>query len=81
MKFRVASAMLERMLGIALPNRDRNLGVLADIVEKIIAEPWFATEARDEFREYVADRFVSADMDDKQKRSLLISMARRFYSR
>jgi hypothetical protein len=81
MSIKITSAMLERMLGIALPDRARDLGALQALYDEIVAEPWFADEGRDEFRDYIAERFVSADMDDRQKRSLLISVAQRFYSR
>ena len=81
MGIKITSAMLERMLGIALPNHERNLGDLADVVAEIVAEPWFAAERRDEFRDFIADKYAFADMDESQKRSLVISVARRFYSR
>lgn len=81
MRLRVLSAALERMLGIAVPNEKRCLGDLQPIYDEIIAEVWFDTARRDAFREYIAEKFVDADMDITPRRSVLIGVARRFYSR
>lgn len=80
MAIRIARA-LERLLGIDLPRRERDLGALQVVYDEIVAEPWFAAEHRDQFRDHIADKYVLADMDEAQKRSLVISVARRFYAR
>jgi hypothetical protein len=59
----------------------RELGDLQPIVDEITAEPRFLSPERDAFVDYVRDKYLNSDMDRRQMKSVLIAVARRFYSR
>ncbi len=81
MAIKFVSTILERWLGIALSKRENGLGRLRPVIEEIVAEPWFDPGNTEELKRRAAERFAHADMDHRQKRSLLIITARRYHSR
>lgn len=81
MVFNWSSAAIERLLGIAVPERSNELGALRPIYDEIVSQPWFDPHERDTFRRYMLEKFTGSDMELRQKRSLLMAVARRYYSK
>lgn len=80
MKIVLNSKALERILGITVQKRRRELGKLQAVYNDIVAEKWFDQTRKDEFHDYIAEKVEASEMEPAQARSVLISVARRFYA-
>jgi hypothetical protein len=81
MKIALNSTALEKILGITVQKRRRELLQLQAVFNEIVAEEWFDQTRKDEFHDYIAEKGEGSDMELAQARSVLISVARRFYAR